>query len=71
MFRTNQITSATKFIKNFKESIKYLAQDPQAILILTKSNQRFVFLNAEIYEDLMDHRLRDERFVDDLKSNFS
>ena len=50
MFRSYQIMTATKLLKNFP---RVLSKEQQAILIITKSEDNFVLLNAELYEELL------------------
>ncbi len=53
MFRSSQIITGTKLIKNFTKIVRELGEEPRAILITTKSNEKLVILNAELYEELL------------------
>ena len=68
MFRINQIIAATNLLKNFTQIIRELSYHEQAILITTKSQPKFVFLNAQLYEELLDLKFEYFQKLEDLKS---
>lgn len=58
MFRTNQIMSATAFVRSFKEVAEYLARNPEPLLITQRNGRFIVIMDGEFFEDLMDVRRR-------------
>lgn len=57
MFRTSQIINATQLTKHFKKVSKYLASNPEPILITKKNQPLLVFVPADLFEDLATQRL--------------
>ncbi len=60
MFRLGQIFTATELIKNYREITKLLSVQPQALLITHKDGERFVFVNAELFENLLERSLKQD-----------
>ena len=58
MFKINQIISATHLVRNFKSISWHLATYPEALLITQKKGGHLVLLNAEIFEDLLEFKLK-------------
>ena len=58
MFHSNQIITASQLVKKFRSISRYLAQEPQAVLITRKNGQHLVLVNVEIFEDLVESKLR-------------
>jgi hypothetical protein len=58
MFKTNQIISATHLVRNFKRISWHLSTHPEALLITQKKGEHLVLLNAEIFEDLLEFKLK-------------
>ena len=54
MFRLEEIISSNQFIRQFPEITRKLIQIPGAILITRKTGKHFAFMNAEIFQDLID-----------------
>ena len=63
MFELGQIFTASELVKNYKRIISLLVRQPQPLLIMSKGGERFVLLEAEMFEDLMASKLR-ERGLD-------
>ena len=56
MFKSYQIISSHKLIKNFGNIIREFTIKPQAVLIIPKRGDKLVLVNAEIFEELLDFR---------------
>ena len=56
MFRSYQIISPHKLIKNFGNMVRELSVKPQAVLIIPKRRDKLVLVNANIFEDLLEFR---------------
>jgi hypothetical protein len=56
MFRLEQIISATRFSRSFSTIVRELEYRPGHILVTRKSGKHFVFLNAELFQQLLDFR---------------
>ena len=54
MFRLEDIISSNKFIRQFPEITRKLGQTNGTVLITRKTGKHFVFMNAEIFQDLID-----------------
>ena len=57
MHPIGQIFSATEFVGNFLTIVRQLGRAPQHLLVTHKSGKRFVFVNAELFDELLDYRL--------------
>lgn len=57
MFRIDQIMSATQFIRGFRSVAKFLATNPEPILITQRSGRFIVVMDAQFFDGLM--RVRD------------
>ena len=53
MYRLGQIFTSTEFLRNYRTLSGLLRNDPQPILIRHKSGERFVFVNANLFDDLL------------------
>ncbi|MBX7136871.1 MAG: type II toxin-antitoxin system Phd/YefM family antitoxin [Oligoflexia bacterium] len=60
MFRNSQIINRSELFKHFKAIARYLADQPQPILITHRSGMNLVLVNAEIFEDLLEFKLRSD-----------
>lgn len=60
MYRLGQIFTSTEFLKNYRALSRLLRHDPQPILITHKSGERFVFVNADLFDDLLIERLQQQ-----------
>lgn len=58
MFKSKQILSATELIRNFKQIGRHLESAPQALLITQKSGEHLTLVNAEIFEDLLEYKIK-------------
>ena len=54
MFRIGQIITPTKLIRNFSRIADHLAQYPQALLILQRSGQHLLLMDAELFDQMME-----------------
>ena len=57
MYTIGQMFTSTEFVRSFALLVKCLRREPQHVLITHKSGQKFVFVPAEIFDDLMSYRL--------------
>jgi hypothetical protein len=53
VFTSKQVIPAAKMIKQFSLISKLLSVNPQALLIMQKSRDSLVLVNAEIFEELL------------------
>ena len=53
MFSSKHLITASKLQRNFSEIANRLEEQPQALLIVQKSKNPLVLVNADIYEDLV------------------
>lgn len=60
MFRTEQIITATQFVKSFPAIAKFLADVPQPLLISQKSGRFLVVLPAELFQYFASSTIRGE-----------
>jgi hypothetical protein len=56
MFRIDQIISATRFIRSFREIAKHLAQSPEPLLITQKNGRFLVVMDGELFDGLISAR---------------
>jgi len=54
MFRSSQVLSATQLMRNFRAVSNELREHPQALLVIQKSADPLVVVNAAIFEDLLE-----------------
>jgi hypothetical protein len=57
MFRIDQIMSATQFIRTFRHVARFLARNPEPILITQRTGRFIVVMDGEFFDGLM--RVRD------------
>jgi len=57
MFKTSQIISATRLLREYKGISQYLLSYPQPLLITHKKGGHLVLVSAEIFEDLFERSL--------------
>jgi len=57
MFRIDQIMSATKFLRTFPSVAKFLATNPEPLLITQRSGRFIVVMDGEFFDGVM--RVRD------------
>lgn len=57
MFKTSNIMSATKLLREYRGISQYLLLYPQPLLITHKKGGHLVLVNAEIFEDLFERSL--------------
>ena len=60
MFRLEEILCSNQFIRKFQSITRELNKQPGAILVTRRSGEHFVFVNADLYQQLLDRRIADE-----------
>ncbi|MBX7139176.1 MAG: hypothetical protein K1X83_14470 [Oligoflexia bacterium] len=60
MFKSDQIMSGTHLVRNFRNISWHLTTAPQALLITLRKGDPLVLVNAEIFEELLSARLKND-----------
>lgn len=68
MFSTKQIHTVTEFIRNHKRILDNMRYYPQNILLSSKSGEKYVLMNSEIYDELMELKFEEYQKISSLKT---
>lgn len=70
MFRIDQIMSATRFIRSFKEVARRLSENHEPLLITQRNGRFMVIMDGVFFEAIMDARRHLEATIGDPDDSF-